>query len=192
MLSLCFRNWPFGLQEIKVTLFGYIVFRGMWSVSCLFLLSYLPDILPPFTTVGIYRQTCLILYTNGRLFPRLSQQCPLLYGICHCTEHNHFPTIVILSSSEQEKHSSGSGKLFFFLPPIFVFAFLRSYISIASLQYNSVTSVYRNILSFIFLFVWENSRKVLNIFVNDHGQGDVFFRYFFKCFVDRASYCNLR
>lgn len=82
-------------------------------------------------------------------FPRPSQRCPLLYWICHCTEHNHFPTIVILSSSEQEKHSSGSGKLFFFLPPIFVFAFLRSYISIASLQYNSVTSVYKNILFFI-------------------------------------------
>jgi hypothetical protein len=27
-----------------------------------------------------------------------------------------FPAIVILSSSEQEKHSSGLGKLFFFLP----------------------------------------------------------------------------
>lgn len=111
--------------------------------------SCVPDIIPPFTTVEVYRQTYLILYTNERLFPHLSQRCPLLYGICHCTEHNHFPTIVILSSSEQEKHSSGSGKLFFFLPPIFVFAFLRSYISIASLQYNSVTSVYRNILFFI-------------------------------------------
>ena len=127
--------------------------------------------------MGIYLLTCLILYTNELLFPRPSQRCPLLCWICHCTEHNHFPTIVILSSSEQEKHSSGSGKLFFFLPPIFVFAFLRSYISIASLQYNSVTSVHKTFCS-LFPVCLRKRKKSIQYLCTWSGWWHIFLMYF--------------
>lgn len=73
-------------------------------------------IFPPFwISVEVLCSTYLILYPN-ECMSTLYPISPLLYWMWHCTEYRNFPTIVILSSSEQEKHSSGSGKLFFFLP----------------------------------------------------------------------------